>query len=369
MKFSIKRDQLLGPLQQLVRVVDKKQLMPVLSNVMIDCHAPNLILTATDLETQMVSKLAIDDIKTEGCVTIPGQKLLDICRLLPADAVIKFDLDGEKIKVSCGRGRYVISTLPGDIFPEFSKKKATNRFSMSAGKLKSGLDKTSFCIATGDTTPSLNGLSLKLSHSTIRLVASDRYRLALFEDEIGCENGQEVNLVIPKKAVQELSRLLDDSEAEVNIEFSSNFVRVSYKGFVFSSKLIDAKFPDFSRAFGQHFLSPVSINKQLFKEGLMRVELLSNEKCRGVCFDIENNAEALMLSANNPDYDEAEEAIAIDYEGDGVSIALNAKYMVDAVSNVTSDKAELKIASNASLCIIEEPGQAVYKYVVMAMRL
>lgn len=367
MKFAVNRDQILGPLQQIVRVIDKRQVMPILSNVLVQCRNNQLILTGTDIEIQIVSQLELADIRQEGEITIPGRKLLDICRLLPADSVIKLELDGEKVKASSGRGRYTLNTLPGDVFPEFSKVTANTSFSMNAGKLKAGLEKTAFCMGINDTRTCLNGLLLDISHSQIKLVASDGHRLALYEDDIGTETGQEASIIIPRKAVQELSRLLDDSESDVEIQFSGNYMKVNYKNVVFSTKLIDARFPDFSRSFNQPFMNVIRVNKQELKDALMRVEILSNEKYKGVNFDIDSCS--LKLSTNNPEHDEAEEDVVIDYLGDSVSIAFNAQYMLDAVSNVDTEILELTIASNASVCFIEKPEQSLFRYIVMPMRI
>ncbi len=244
MKFAINRDILLGPLQQIARVIDKRQTLPILSNVLIQCLEDRLVMTGTDLEVQIVSHLDMNDIRAEGNITLPARKLLDICKLLPADSTIKFDLDGDKVKVSSGRGRYTLNTLPADIFPEFNHNDSKTCFKVNAGKLKEWLDKTAFCMAINDTRFYLNGLELSIKNSKLKLVASDGHRLALYEDDIG-ETGQEAKIILPRKSVQELSRLLDDSEVDAEIRISSNTIEVLYKDVVFSSKLVDGRFPDF----------------------------------------------------------------------------------------------------------------------------
>ncbi|WAK04564.1 DNA polymerase III subunit beta (plasmid) [Methylobacter sp. YRD-M1] len=366
MNFSINREQLLPSLSQIVRVIEKRHAMPILVNVLVQCRDQQLVLTGSDLEIQVVSTINLDKIKADGDVTIPARKLLDICRLLPSDSEIRFDMDSEKIKVSSGRGRYVLNTLPADNFPEFSKVDAKACIRLNAGKLKEGLDKTSFCIGNGDVRPYLNGLLLQIRNSKIKLVASDGFRLALYENDIGADAGQEASINIPRKAVGELSRLIDDPEADMELQISGNYIKVLYKNVEFSSKLIDAKYPDFSKAFSQLFLAPLLVDRLLLKEAVMRVSTLTNEKLKGIAFELGNKS--LKLSTGNPEFDEAEEEISIDWS-DSISIAFNAQYILDAINNIASDTAELIIPSNASACFLKEPGQTVISYLVMPMRL
>lgn len=256
MKFTVNREQILGPLQQIARIIDKRQTMPILSNVLIQCRDNRLIMTGTDLDVQIVSHLNLNDIRDEGNITLPARKLLDICRLLPSSSAIKFDLDSDRVKVSSGRGRYTLNTLPADSFPEFNRNDAQMSFKVNAGKLKDGLDKTAFCMAVNDIRYYLNGLELSIKNSKLKLVASDGHRLALYEDDIG-ETRRDTKIILPRKSVQELSRLLDDSDADAEIRISSNTIEVLYKSVVFASKLVDGRFPDFSRSLNQPFLDPL----------------------------------------------------------------------------------------------------------------
>lgn len=367
MKFIISRDQLLPALQQIVSVIEKRQTIAILSNVLMETEANTLIMIGSDTEIQMVNKLNIDVIDAQGDITIPARKLLDICRSLPTGADLKFEIQDDKAKLSSGRSRFSLSTLPAENYPEFAETKLEYQFSLNAGKFKTGLEKTMFCMGNQDVRYYLNGLLLHISNSRMKLVASDGHRLAVFEDDIGQATGYEQRILLPRKAVQELSRLLDDAEAEVYIQFSSNHVKVQYKDVVFTSKLIDAKFPDFSKALNQAFLTPLQIQKAVLREALARVAILSNEKFRGVTFDF--SADLLKLSTHNPEHDEAEEELIIDYHGEPFSISFNSQYMLDAISNLDSELAVVHIASNFSSCFIEEPEQPLYKYVVMPMRM
>ena len=273
----------------------------------------------------------------------------------------------DKVKLVSGRSRFSLSTLPAEHYPDFSESEYEYQFLMNAGKFKKALDKTVFCMANQDVRYYLNGLFMNISNSKIKLVSSDGHRLAIYEDEIGQQTGFEARIIIPRKATQELSRLLDDDEAELNIQFSSNNIKIYYKDVVFSSKLIDAKFPDFSKVFNQDFLSPLLVQKQLLRDALTRVAILSNEKFKGVAFDIAGDT--LKMSTHNPEHDEAEEELIIQYQGQPLSISFNSQYLLDAVSNLDSELAVLSIAANASSCFIEEPEHPLFKFIVMPMRM
>ncbi len=208
---------------------------------------------------------------------------------------------------------------------------------------------------------------MSISNQKLKLVTSDGHRLAIYEDELEFPTGYEAKIVIPRKGVVELMKLLDDSGSEITALFSSNNIRINVKNIFFSAKLVDAKYPDYSKVFNQAFLSTLLVSKQLLKETLSRVAILSNEKFKGVAFDISTNT--IKVSAHNPEHEEADEECPCDYTGDPLSIAFNVQYMLDAVSNLNSDIAALNIAANASTCFIEEPGQQSYRFIVMSMRL
>jgi DNA polymerase-3 subunit beta len=374
MKFTINREEILLPLQQIVSVIEKRQTMPILSNVLMVIEEDQLILTGTDLEIQIIAKISIPA-ASPGSITVPARKFLDICRLLPSGAEIKFELQDEtqsgagaaKVKITSGRGRFSLSCLPADNYPEFSESELDNHLFINAGKFKKALEKTTFCMANQDVRYYLNGLLLNVSNSKLKLVASDGHRLSIYEDNLDQAAGFEARIILPRKGVIELSRLLDDPEAELKVEFSSNNIRISIKNLIFSAKLVDSKYPDFSKVFQQEFFNPIHIQKQLLKETLTRVAILANEKFKGVTFDI--TSESLKISTHNPEHEEAEEELAVEYLGEPLTIAFNAQYLLDAVSNLDSELAVLTIASNASSCFIDEPNDCGYKFIVMPMRL
>ncbi len=366
MKFIINKEQLLTPLQQIVSVIEKRQTMPILSNVLINASEDSVILTGTDLEIQIIAKINLHP-EEPGSITVSARKFLDICRLFPNDAEIICELQDDKVKVLSGRGRFSLTTLPAENYPDFSESEFEDQFLINAGKLKKALDKTLFCMANQDVRYYLNGLLLNVSNSRIKLVASDGHRLSLYDDDIGQATGYETRIILPRKGIQELSRLLDDPDAELNIQFSNNNIRIFYKDLVFSAKLVDAKYPDFGRVFDQPFYNSILIQKQILKDALTRVAVLANEKIKGVTLDISENL--LKISTHNPEHDEAEEELVMQYQGEELSISFNSQYLLDAISNLDSELAMLTISSNASCCFIEEPNQPLFKFIVMPMRL
>jgi len=366
MNFIINREQLLSPLQQIVSVIEKRQTMPILSNVLVVVNEDGLVLTGTDLEIQLIAKINLDT-SEPGQITVPARKFLDIIRLLPNESEIKIELKENKVKVTSGRSRFSLTTLAADNYPEFSESELDNQFLINAGQFKKALDKTVFCMANQDIRYYLNGLLLHISNSKLKLVASDGHRLSIYEDNIGTATGYESRIILPRKGVLELSRLLDDEEAELNIQFSNSNIRIYIKDLTFSAKLVDSKYPDFSKVFDQPFFNQIHIQRQLLKDALTRVSILANEKFKGITFDISDNL--LRLNSHNPEHDEANEELIIEYQGEPLSIAFNSQYVLDAVSNLDSELAVLTIASNASSCFIEEPEQQLYKFIVMPMRL
>jgi DNA polymerase-3 subunit beta len=274
---------------------------------------------------------------------------------------------GDKVKLTSGRGKYSLSTLPAEDYPEFVETVMDCQFTLRSGRFKKALDKTLFAMANQDVRYYLNGLLLHLSNSQLKLVASDGHRLALYEDQIDTPTGQEMRVIVPRKGIVELNRLLDDSDAPLTVQLSNNNIRIFNADLTFSAKLIDAKYPDFSKVFQQTFLEPLAIEKQGFKDALTRVAVLSNEKFRGVTLDI--NDGGLKISTHNPEHEEAEEELPIDYSGEPLNIAFNVQYLLDAAGNLESEQAKLIFAANCSCCFVDEPESCNYRYVVMPMRL
>jgi DNA polymerase-3 subunit beta len=369
MKFILNRELLLIPLQQIVSVIEKRQTMPILANVLFKIENNQLTLTGTDLEIQIVVKIPLEsDSDIGSCITIPARKLLDICRLLPNKSEIKFALKDDKLKIQSGRSRFSVSTLRAEEYPKFEMTAMDSQFNIKAGQLKQALDKTAFCMANQDVRYYLNGLMMSIFNDQLKFVGSDGHRLSIYESKISEKTNIESRIIIPRKGVIELIRLLDVNEDDdIRVEFSRNNIRIVIGTLIFSAKLVDSKYPNFNKIYDQAFKAPIQIKKQLLKEALTRVAILANEKFKGVEFIIKENT--LKISTNNPEHEEADEEVEIEYLGDALSIAFNAQYILDAISNLDSELAILTIAENISSCFIEELNDKNYKFIVMPMRL
>jgi DNA polymerase III subunit beta len=368
MKFFISRETLLTPLQQIVSVIEKRQTMPILANVLVDIQPGILTLTGTDLEIQLVMSTALsDDVQDVGAVTVPARKFLDICRLLPAGAHLLFEHHDGKIKLVANKSKFSLSSLPADNYPEFMESAFEQQFIVNAAQLKKALEKTVFCMANQDVRYYLNGLLLHISNQSVNWVASDGHRLAIYEDHLDQPTGIESRMILPRKGVMELLRLLDNSNAALTVEFSANNIRISSESFIFSAKLVDSKYPDFGKVFQQQSQCVLKLAKNSLKEALTRVAILANEKFKGVTLDISSNS--LKISTHNPEHEEAEEELTIEYDGEPFGISFNVQYLLDAFNNISSDIVALMITQNANTCFIEEPGESPYKFIVMPMKL
>ena len=367
MKFNINREVLLPALQHIVAVIEKRQTMPILANVLMSADQDKLSLTGTDLEIQLLAKLPVATTVQPGSIAVPARKLLDLCRLLPPKSDLVFEQQKEKIRLMSHKSRFMLNCLPAESYPDFAESKMDKTFSIPSELMLNALAKTLFCMANQDVRYYLNGLLIHISNSKLKLVASDGHRLSIFETNLENATGYEEKLILPRKGALELYRLLNNLNAPVTINFSNSNIKVKLDQLTFSAKLVDAKYPDFSKVFQQSFFQPITIPKQELKDSLTRAAVLANEKFKAVTLDF--TPDLLKISTQNPEHDEAEEEVNIAYASESLTISFNAQYLLDAVSYIESDDVILTISSNSSCCFIEEPKPADYKFIVMPMRL
>lgn len=365
MKFQVQRETLLKPVQAVMGVVERRQTMPVLSNILVVAEKGELRLTGTDLEVELVASIPLDA-AADGEVTVPGRKLLDILKAMPDDAMLDFALDKDRLVIRSGKSRFTLATLAAAEFPLIEDINSQSSFDIAQGTLKTLLDRTSFSMAQQDVRYYLNGLMLELRDTILRAVATDGHRLALYdvEAQVGGNNQQ---VIVPRKGILELQRLLDDSDNTVKLDVGSNHIRLEMDGLRFTSKLIDGRFPDYERVIPQGGDKALLMDRQLLREALGRTAILSNEKYRGIRLMLTKGA--MKIQAHNPDQEEAEEELELDYSGEDLEIGFNVTYLMDALGAVQGSEVTLGLSDSNSSCLVEEPGNASARYVVMPMRL
>ena len=366
MKFSTSRESLLAPLQQIVGVIERRQTLPILGNVLLRLHDGRLELTGTDLEVQLVTRLDVEG-RAEGSTTVPARKLVDIVRLLPDRSSLQAEMRQERFHLQSGRSRFTLSTMPASNYPEFDTGAQDRLFSVPVAVLRRAMDKTLFAMAQQDVRYYLNGLLLEIEGTTLRTVASDGHRLAMFEAEVPGLAAGSAQAILPRKGALELARLLKDDEGMINVELSSNSLRARMDDLTFSSKLVEGRYAEYRRVLPSMTERHVVADRNDLKAALTRVAILSNEKYRGVGLFVESGT--LRLKAQNPDREEAEEEIAVEFDGEPFNVGFNASYLLDAVGSLESEKATLSFAESNSSCIIEEASDPRVRYLVSPMRL
>jgi len=364
MKIKLGRDTLLKPLTQVGGVVERRQTLPILSNVLIKIENSELVITATDLEVELKTRTQIDS-SLEQEFTLPARKLIDICKALPADSEMEIDLADERATIKSGRSRFTLSTLPSRDFPTIEANIGNEQLSIPGNTLKRLIDKTQFAMAQQDVRYYLNGMLLEVKEGKIRTVATDGHRLALSEADFDKELN--IDVILPRKAVLELSKILNDSEEEIQLEISNNHVKIDVGNTSFTTKLIDGKYPDYRGVLPRSTDNKIEADREEMRSALQRASILSNEKYRGIRFKVSTNS--LELLAHNPEQEEAEEEIAVEYSGDDLTIGFNVGYLIDVLSVISSEKIHIELGDVNSSCLIYAAGNSESRYVVMPMRL
>jgi DNA polymerase-3 subunit beta len=366
MKIIAKREAILTPLQTVIGVVERRQTMPVLANVLLAAKGGRLSITATDLEVELVATSEVD-VQRAGDVTVPGRKLLDICRALPEGVEITLTLEGERMVVRAKKSRFTLSTLPAAEFPTVEEINAGETLSVPLTDLRRLLEKTHFSMAQQDVRYYLNGMLLETAAKLLRSVATDGHRLALCEIEVGSgvANGQQV--IVPRKGVLELQRIVSGNSGNAEIAVGSNHFRVQIGEVRLTSKLIDGRFPDYSRVIPVEPPRQVRAVREDLRHALQRAAILSNEKYRGIRFALKPGA--LTIQAHNPEQEEAEEEVEVNYDGDDLEIGFNVNYLLDALAAIEGNEVTIGLTDGNSSCLITADSDATSRFVVMPMRL
>lgn len=366
MKLSIQRETILKPLQSVIGVVERRQTLPILANLLFTVTTEGIEITATDLEVELVAILRLPT-ETTGEFTVPARKLVDIVKTLPEETELNLSTKQEKAQLVAGRSRFTLSTLPANEYPSLEKFEVEQEVEVPQQALKQLIERTQFAMAQQDVRYYLNGLMLEFSPGILRGVATDGHRLALGEVKVEADIKKNLQVILPRKGVQELVRLLEDAETIAKIQFAKNHIRVILPELQFTSKLIDGKFPEYSGVIPKVVDKKVTLDRHSFRQALQRTSILSNEKYRGIRLHLEGDR--LTVSAHNPEQEEAEEELGVDYQGASLDIGFNVTYLLDVLSVLPTDSLQIKLSDANSSCLIEDSGETNCRYVIMPMRL
>ncbi|MDG1065339.1 MAG: DNA polymerase III subunit beta [Luminiphilus sp.] len=365
MKFSISREALIKPLNLVAGVVERRQTLPILSNILLSLEGTKLSLTGTDLEVELIGRVEVAAGGVDGEITVPARKLVDICKSLPDSSQIEFSVDSGKAMVKAGRGRFTLSTLPATEFPSVDESAGDQTLEVAQSVVKRLIDRTAFAMAQQDVRYYLNGMLLELKAGRLRMVATDGHRLALCTANEPVSTG-DAAIIIPRKGVLELARLLDTDES-IRLVIGSNHIRAANQQFTFTSKLVDGKFPEYERVLPKSADKTVIGQRLELRQAFTRTAILSNEKYRGVRLKL--SADTLDITANNPEQEQAEEVVAVEYQGEELEVGFNVSYLLDVLSVLDGDQIRLSLSDSASSALLEEADEGDSLYVVMPMRL
>lgn len=367
MKFTISREKFLQPLQLVSGAVERRHTLPILSNVLIKVSEDALWLTGTDLEVELIASTRLEGEYEEGEITVPAKKLFDICRGIADGTDIHFSLDSSKALIKAGRGKYTLSTLSANDYPNLEDWEGEVEFEIPASDLKRLINSTSFSMAQQDVRYYLNGMSLETEENTIRTVATDGHRLALCRLQYPDATLSSRQVIIPRKGVLEISRLIGDEERDVKVQIGANHIRMFSTDFIFTSKLVDGRFPDYRRVLPKDGDKTILASKAVLKDAFSRAAILSNEKFRGVRLNLSSGE--LKITANNPEQEEAEEIVDVNYQGDDLEIGFNVAYLIDVLNALNTEEVQISLSDSNSSALIQNAGDDSALYVIMPMRL
>ncbi|MCU7935975.1 MAG: DNA polymerase III subunit beta [Candidatus Thiodiazotropha sp. (ex Dulcina madagascariensis)] len=366
MKINTDREKLLESLQKITGVVERRQTLPILANILVNAANDHIQLTATDLEVELKTESSAE-CDGEADFTLPARKLLDICKALPESASVTLDVSDDKVKLRSGRSRFTLSLLPARDYPVIEPTPSNDILTIKESVLHRLIEKTQFAMAQQDVRYYLNGMLLEIGQGDIRTVATDGHRLAMSQSQGCVKDDINLQVILPRKAVIELGRLLGDNDNEIKIELSNSYVRVLLDNAVFTSKLIDGRFPEYQRVMPSGTDKEVEADKNTLRHSLTRASILSNEKYRGIHFHLRPNQ--LQLQAHNPEQEESEEELEVSYQGEELKIGFNVSYLLDAISAINEDNIIIELKDTNSSALIYGKNDRDSKYVVMPMRI
>jgi DNA polymerase-3 subunit beta len=371
MKVTVERAQLMKSLGHVHRVVERRNTIPILGNVLVKADKSRLSLKATDLDLEVIETLPAE-VVTAGATTVPAHMFYDIVRKLPDGSQIVLEATGDRavLAIRAGRSRFTLQTLPESDYPDLAAGEMTHAFALGAIDMKKLLDKTQFAISTEETRYYLNGIYLHAAGSakaaTLRAVATDGHRLAQVDLPLPQGASGMTGVIVPRKTVGEVQRLIEDNDASVAIELSQGKIRFTIGDVVLTSKLIDGTFPDYARVIPQNNDKELIVDKKDFEAAVDRVSTISSERGRAVKLAL--SAGKLVLSVTNPDSGSATEELEVEYAADALDIGFNSRYLLDIAAQIDGEAAILKLADPGSPTLIQDKESQNALYVLMPMR-
>ncbi len=366
MKFEIQREVFLQPLSQVVGVVERKQTLPVLANFLIAARNGEVTVSGTDMEVELIAAVKAD-VATEGEITIPARKLVDIVRALPDSVSIGVTVDGDKATVSSGRSRFTLATLPASEFPATDQVETLEAIKIQEVNVKELLEKTAFAMANQDVRYYLNGLLFEFRSGQLRTVATDGHRLAICDLDGEVAVSSDRQLIVPRKGVLEMVRMLGDSEDEIELAIGKNHIRLVKGRTILTSKLIDGRFPDYEAVIPVGTDREIRIDRDAFTHALQRAAILSNEKYRGV--RLEAGSGEVKIIAHNPQHEEAVENLEAEMNFDQIAVGFNVTYLLDALTALQTDEVRMALRDANSSCLISGIEESADRHVVMPLKL
>ncbi|MCU0896526.1 MAG: DNA polymerase III subunit beta [Burkholderiales bacterium] len=361
------RETLLKPLQAVSGIIERRHTLPILSNVLLQRTESKVSFVATDIEIEITAEVQVEGPGESRGVTVGARKLLDILRALPDSADTTLALQDKRLQVKSGKSRFNLQTLPPEDFPRMSAPEGGGvAFSMPQGALKALLALVQYAMAQQDIRYYLNGLLMVVDGSQLKVVATDGHRLAFASRPLEADLGKQ-EVILPRKTILELAKLLSDGDAPVEIRLAANQARFAFDGVLLVSKLVDGKFPDYTRVIPQNHPKLLKIGRIALQQSLSRAAILTSDKFRGVRWMLSPGS--LKISSTNTEQEEAQEELDVDYAGDTLDIGFNVGYLLDVLANVDTDEIECALGDASSSALITVPGRPDFKYVVMPMRI
>jgi DNA polymerase III subunit beta len=366
MEFTVNREILLPALSKVTGIIERRQTLPILSNLHLVAQDNCVTLTGSDLEVEVKTAFPVE-LEVGGEITIPARKLVDICRSLTEGSDIRFRMKDERCLVTSGRSKFTLGVLPVTEFPLMAAVEDGFEFAITESVFKRLIDKTSFSMATQDVRYYLNGILLDFNTTTLTVVATDGHRMAKFASDIvvGMDNTRQV--IIPSKTVLELRRQLNHSDSDVTITLGEKSCHMVIGSLTMTTKLIDGRYPEYERVIPHNLGEIAFLKKDELKRALARTAILSNEKYKGVRLNFDPGT--LKLQAQNPEQEEAEEEIELEYSSDSISIGFNVSYLTDVLSVIDGNEVQVQFQDANSSSIWRGRGADAEFYVVMPMRI